>query len=219
MKKKVVIFDLDGTILDTLTDLKNAVNYVLKNYKLKEKTTEEIKSYVGNGIEVLMRKAMPEQIEEVEFQKAFLMFKEYYEANLQNETKPYDGIIELLKELKDDNVVLAVVSNKFQAGVDELVPVFFKDTFKYAVGTSDEIRPKPEIDSIKYLYKELNISKEDDVYFVGDSEVDIKTARNAGIKIISVTWGFRSKESLVDYNPDYLIDEPMEIISIINKKS
>lgn len=217
--KRIVIFDLDGTILDTLTDLENSVNYVLVKKGLNKKTTEEIRSYVGNGIELLMRRALPLDISEAEFEEDFKMFKKHYEENLQNETKPYLGIMELMVNLINQGMLLAVVSNKFQEGVNKLVKDFFGDLVNVAVGTSDTIRPKPEIDSIKYLYENLNIKEEDEVYFIGDSEVDIQTAKNASIPIISVTWGFRPKEELVTHNPDYIVDEPNEIYDIIvNKK-
>lgn len=213
--KKVVIFDLDGTILDTLTDLMNSVNYVLEKKGLNIKTLAEIKSYVGNGIELLMRRALPEDISEDEFQIDFKMFKKHYEANLQNETKPYPGIFELMVDLINQGILLAVVSNKFQSGVEKLVKDFFGDLINLAIGTSDTIRPKPEIDSINFLYESLNIKEIDKVYFVGDSEVDIQTAKNANIPVIAVSWGFRGREALEKYEPNFLVDTPREIYEIV----
>lgn len=213
--KKLVIFDLDGTILDTLGDLKNSVNYSLKQKGLKEKTTEEIKTYVGNGIEILMRRALPSNISEEEFQESFNVFKTHYEANMQNETAPYDGIIEVMKSLKSQGYLIAVVSNKFQSGVDELVEKFFKDSVDIAVGTSEKIKAKPDPAAIKYVFEKLGIEGTSDIYFIGDSEVDIQTARNANLKVISVSWGFRSKEHLMKFNPDFLIDEVKDILNII----
>lgn len=213
--KKVVIFDLDGTILDTLTDLKNSVNYVLEKNGLNSKTTEEIKSYVGNGIEKLMRRALPGDIKEEDFEKNYKLFKEHYEANIQNETKPYPGIIELLMDLINQGILIAVVSNKFQAGVDKLVADFFGDLINIAVGTSEVIRPKPEVDAINLVFEKLYLKEDDEVYFVGDSEVDIQTAKNANLPIISVTWGFRDRAELEIHNPNHIVDEPNQVFGIV----
>lgn len=213
--KKVVIFDLDGTILDTLTDLKNSVNYVLEKNNFSLKSTEQIRTYVGNGIEKLMRRALPEDMSEEDFQKNYKMFKEHYEANIQNETKPYPGIIELLMDLINQGVLIAVVSNKFQAGVDKLVSDFFGDLINIAVGTSEVIRPKPEVDAINFVFEKLYLKDDDEVYFVGDSEVDIQTARNANLPVISVTWGFRDRAELEIHNPNYLVDESNQVFQII----
>jgi len=216
--KKVIIFDLDGTILDTLSDLRNSVNYVLEKKGLEPKLKEEIRTFVGNGIELLMRRALPEDISEEEFQEDFELFKTHYDANIQNETKPYPGIIDLMIDLINHGVLIAVVSNKYQAGVDKLVNDFFSDLVNVCVGTSENIRPKPEIDSIKFLFDVLNIKEIDEVFFVGDSEVDIQTARNANIPVISVAWGFRHLEDLVDYEPDFIADEPKDILKIVFNK-
>lgn len=212
---KLIIFDLDGTILDTLTDLKNSVNYSLKLNNYNTRTTKEIKEFVGNGIEVLVKKALPYEVSEAEFEKVFTDFKNHYEVNLQNETKPYPGILELLGKIKEQGYLLGVVSNKFQAGVDSLVKEFFNGYFDIAVGLSEKIKAKPATDAFIYMFKELNQSDLDRVIFIGDSEVDILTARNVGIKVIAVTWGFRTKEILENHKPDYLVDVPEDILKII----
>lgn len=213
--KKIVIFDLDGTILDTLTDLMNSVNYVLEIKGLKPKTIDEIKTYVGNGIELLMRRALPQDISEVDFKIDFELFKSHYEANIQNKTKPYPGIIELMMDLISHGVLIAVVSNKFQEGVSKLVNDFFGDLVNVVIGTSDKVRPKPSTDSIEHLYNVLNVKEKDKVFFVGDSEVDIQTAKNAKIPVIAVTWGFRGKDTLEACKPDFIADNPEEVLDII----
>ena len=217
-KNKYLIFDLDGTILDTLSDLRNSINYMLLEIGLKEKTLSEIKSYVGNGIELLVRRALNKDVSEEDFQRNFNVFKNHYEEHIQDETKPYKNIIELLEILKARKVTLAVLSNKFQGGVDKLIEEFFPGKFDIWVGVSPKIRPKPAPDAIKYIFKKLKIKDSDICYFVGDSEVDIQTARNGGLPIISVSWGFRSREYLEAYKPDYLVDDPLDVLKIINRE-
>ena len=212
---KLVIFDLDGTILDTLTDLKTSVNYTLKLKGYQEKTLEEIKKFLGNGIEKLMRRSLPSDIDEKEFQECFHIFKAHYEKNLQNETKPYPEIIEVMTKIREKGYKIAVVSNKFQAGVNELINKFFSGLVDIAVGLSENIKAKPDPSAIYYVFEKLDIKDLNDVFFVGDSEVDIETARNANIKIISVTWGFRSIGELKLLNPDYLVNNPKELLNIL----
>lgn len=213
--EKLVIFDLDGTILDTLSDLRNSVNYALTKKGLKEKTLDEIRNYVGNGIEMLMRRALPIDISEDDFLESFNIFKIHYEKNMQNETKPYPDILEVMCKIKDKGYKIAVVSNKFQYGVDELTKKFFSGLVDLAVGTSATIKPKPDPSAVNYVFETFSIKDPKKVYFVGDSEVDIITARNSNTKIISVTWGFRSKEQLESLKPDYIIDRPMDLLEIL----
>jgi len=214
--KTAVIFDLDGTLLNTLEDLKDTVNYVLEYYNFPLRSLEEIRTFVGKGVRHLMKMAFPSDLEEEKFEVYFKFFKDYYSNNLNNKTCPYNGIIDLLKTLKDQGVKMAVVSNKFQAAVEELNNIFFKDYISVAIGNRDDMKPKPAPDSVYLAINELGLNKDiDNIYYVGDSEVDIFTAKNASLPAISVTWGFRTKEELTPDNPDFMIDSPEELLNII----
>ncbi len=217
MKLKAVIFDLDGTILDTLEDLKNSVNFALTENGLPERNYEEVRSFVGNGIRLLIERAVPENTESDILEKCFLDFKKHYKEHSADNTKPYDGIIPVLTELKADGIKLAVVSNKADFAVQALVNEYFQGLFDYAVGEKEGIRRKPCPDSVNEAIKELGASS-DEVVYVGDSEVDIETSRNAGVPCIAVTWGFRDKSVLESLNPEYIIDKPSDLTSIIVKR-
>lgn len=218
MKKTGIIFDLDGTLLDTLQDLHENVNHALQEYGYPLRTREEIRSFVGNGIEMLMRRALPHEVSETEFSKVFALFKKHYSENLNNHTAPYPGIISLLGELKKRNVLLGVVSNKFQYGVDQLVNEFFSGYIQVAVGTGPGLRPKPAPDAVDAALERLGLKKgEDLLFYVGDSDVDILTARGAGIPVVSVSWGFKNREFLEGFDPDYMVDRPEEILTLIDK--
>ncbi len=217
MARKAIIFDLDGTLLNTLDDLHTCVNYVLElnNYPLR--TKEEIRQFVGSGMRVLMKRALPKEFTEEEFEKHYQEFQSYYTANLQRYTAPYPGIIELLEELKRRQIALGVVSNKFQEGVTGLNNQFFKEYIDVAIGTQAGLKPKPAPDSLFLAISELNLNiEEDQIYYIGDSDVDILTGRNAKLPVISVTWGFRTEEELSKMAPDYLVATPKEILDIID---
>lgn len=216
--KTGIIFDLDGTLLDTLDDLHASVNYVLKEFHYPLRTKAEIRSFVGNGIKLLVKRALPAEVNDERFEEAFALFQEYYTANLNNLTKPYPGIMPLLDNLKQKNIYLGLVSNKFQEGVDKLAQEFFADYITVAVGTRPDLKSKPAPDAVDFALKELELNKDTDLlFFVGDSDVDIETARAAQIPVISVTWGFKTREFLEALKPDYLVDNPEEILKIIEE--
>lgn len=214
MKLESVIFDLDGTILDTLEDLKNSVNFALSKNGLPKRTTEEIRDFVGNGIRLLIERAVPENTDADILEKSFLDFKAHYKEHSADNTKPYDGIISVLRELKSRGMKLAVVSNKADFAVQDLINEYFPGIFHYAVGEKDGIRRKPCPDSVNDAMKNLGTSEEYTVY-VGDSEVDIETARNTGVPCIAVTWGFRDKSVLEALSPEYIIDKPSQLTELI----
>lgn len=217
MKKyNFAIFDLDGTILDTLGDLRDSVNFALSKNNLPERTTEEIRQFVGNGIRLLIERAVPENTSDDVTDKCFDDFKVHYKDNSANLTKPYDGVIEMLNELKNNGIKLAVVSNKADFAVQGLMKQYFPDLFDFSVGERDGINRKPSPDSVFAAMKHLGADEADTVY-IGDSEVDIETADNAHIPCISVTWGFRDKDVLKNLSPKYIVNEPKEIIDIILK--
>ena len=195
MNYKLAIFDLDGTILDTLEDLAASTNYALQNNVLPARSIQEIKRFVGNGMEKLIERAVPNGTDEKTTQKVFADFKEHYAKHCKDNTGPYKGIKELLQKLKDSNVKTAVVSNKGDFAVQELCASFFPDLFDFAVGERANVRRKPAPDSVNEVLLKLKTEKEHAVY-IGDSEVDIETGANAHVEVISVAWGFRSKETL-----------------------
>jgi phosphoglycolate phosphatase len=212
--KKCVIFDLDGTLLYTLEDLKNSVNFALNKSGFKERSLDEVRQFVGNGIENLMRKSVPDNITEEEFKACFENFKGHYKIHSEDNTKEYNGITELLKTLKYKGFLLAVVSNKADFAVNTLCKKYFPDLLDCAFGEREGIKRKPCPDSVNEVVKILEVKKEN-CYYVGDSEVDVKTAHNAEIKCIACTWGFRSKNVLENENPEYIIDSPKEILRIV----
>ena len=214
MKFNTVIFDLDGTILDTLCDLRDSVNFALTINGLPCRSTEEIRAFVGNGIRLLVERAVPENTDKETVDKCFIDFKEHYKINSANSTKPYDGIIDVLHQLKGKGVRLCVVSNKADFAVQSLVETYFAGIFDFAVGEKDSVRRKPYPDSVFAAMEYLGADKTKTVY-VGDSEVDVETAVNSSIPCVAVTWGFRDKEVLDKLNPEYIIDEPKQIVNII----
>jgi phosphoglycolate phosphatase len=216
MNKKCVIFDLDGTLLYTLEDLKNSVNFALEKNSFPTRTLNEVREFVGNGIESLMRSASPEGISEEAFYKCFCDFKEYYKIHSEDNTKEYDGITDVLKALKANGFLLAVVSNKADFAVNTLCKKYFPGLLDCAIGERDGIKRKPCPDSVNEVLKEFAVDKEK-CFYVGDSDVDVKTANNAGVRCIACTWGFRSKVVLERENPEYIIDSPKEILEVVKE--
>lgn len=214
MKYKVVIWDLDGTLLDTLQDLANATNYALKTWGLPERNIDEIRQFVGNGVRMLVTRAVPQGEEHPHFEEIFDTFKAHYVEHCQENTGLYPGIAETLKALKVRGVRMAVVSNKLQSGVTELYDYWFKDTIEVAIGEREGINRKPARDMVDIALSELGVSADDAVY-VGDSDVDVMTAKNSGLPCISVLWGFRTKDFLVEHGANLFVSRPEEILDII----
>lgn len=213
-KYEAVIFDLDGTLLNTLEDLKDSVNYGLQKYDMQERTLEEIRRFVGNGIQRLIQLAVPKGTGLEEENKVFDAFKEYYKVHCNDKTDLYPGISNLLAELKKRGFAMAIVSNKLQEGVDALSRQYFKTYLDVAIGAREGIQKKPAPDSVIEALRLLDIPKERAVY-VGDSEVDIATAQNAQMDCITVTWGFRSRKEQEAAGADIFVDKPEEIIPLL----
>lgn len=211
-----VIFDLDGTLLNTLDDLCDSTNYALKQFGYPERTLDEVRHFVGNGVKKLIERAIPDGINNPDFEECLRVFKEHYAANMYNKTAPYNGVPEMLKELRLKGIHTAVVSNKFDAAVKELCKKFFGDLVQVAIGENEEegIRKKPAPDSVFKAMNELRVSIEEVIY-AGDSETDVQTAKNAEIDCIGCTWGFRPKEILEQEGARYIIDAPQEILKIV----
>lgn len=219
MKKyELVIFDLDGTILDTLDDLADSMNYALDKYGYPTRTKEEIRSFVGNGLLMLTRRAIAPESDEAVIQTVLATQKAYYKEHCADKTKPYDGILELLDELKKTDVKLAVVSNKADYAVQILCEQYFPGLFDMAVGEKEGVRKKPAPDSVNAVLQELQIDKEKTVY-IGDSEVDIETAKNAAMDALLVTWGFRDKEFLEERGAKTLVHTTNELKSALIQES
>ena len=215
MKKyDTVIFDLDGTLLNTLEDLADAVNFVMRANEYPERTIEEVRCFVGNGIRRLMELAVPEGVSGETFENVFEQFKSYYTDHCQIKTCAYEGIMELLEKLYTDGVSMAIVSNKNHAAVCELNEIYFKKYIEVAIGQKDGIRKKPAPDTVLQALKELGKEKESAIY-VGDSEVDFLTAQNTGMDCVLVTWGFRTTEELGVYEPMAFIDKPEQLLKVL----
>ncbi len=207
---KTVIFDLDGTLLNTLEDLKDAANFALSEFGYPKRSLEEIRCFVGNGVRKLIERAVPEACENID--ECLCVFKKNYSENMCNNTVPYNGILKILKDLQDNGVKIGVVSNKFDSAVKELCKKYFGNLVDIAVGQSDDVPKKPAPEGVFKVMKELGAEKISTVY-IGDSEVDVQTAKNSGLPCIGVTWGFRNKNDL--QGADYIIDNPCDIISVI----
>ena len=211
---KAVIFDLDGTLLDTLKDLANSVNYALREFGYPERTIDEVRRFIGNGVIKLMKRAAPDGIAEEAFEKCFNTFRSHYLEHMYDNTKPYEGIMEMLSILKEKGVKTAVVSNKLHSGVVGLCEDFFGGqlTSAYGVNTEDERKPQPK--NVFKALSDLGVGAEETVY-VGDSGVDVQTAKNAGLKCIGVTWGFRSEEDLLEAGAEYIAHSAEETADIV----
>lgn len=209
-KYDAVIFDLDGTLLNTLDDLADSVNYIMESYGYEKKTIQQVRSYVGDGIRKLLERCLGEKAFEALVDEMFEDFMEYYQDNCQNKTAPYRGMSELVKKLRDEGYKLAVVSNKADAAVKELIPAYFPEVFKIAVGESASVRRKPAPDTVMLALEQIGVEKEKAV-FVGDSQVDVKTAENTHMDGIFVTWGFRTREVLEEAGAKAIVDTPDEL--------
>lgn len=213
-KCNTVIWDMDGTILDTIEDLKDSVNHVLAGNGYQSRTLEEIKRFVGNGIEKLMERAVPDGKKNPDFYKMFEEFKIYYTAHCNEKTGLYPGIKETIKYLHENGYKQAIVSNKAHGAMQELAKIYFSDEIDVALGQQDKIAKKPAPDMVELVLEKLGSSKSEAVY-IGDSEVDVMTARNSGLAGIAVLWGFRTEQELIEAGAEILVDSTDELISLL----
>ncbi len=211
MKYSAVIFDLDGTLLNTLEDLCDSVNVVMREYGWEPHSLEQIRKFVGNGIGKLMERSVPGGRENPKYEKALADFREYYTGHCRIKTKPYEGVIGMMEELKRRGYRMAIVSNKNDQAVKELDKIYFSQYTVVAVGDRKGYRRKPEPDLVHLAMDELGVQPEDTVY-VGDSEVDYATAKNSGLDCILVSWGFRDREVLEQFGT-VIADEWRELLS------
>ncbi len=213
---KGVIFDLDGTLLNTLDDLCDSTNFALNKFGYPMRTIEEIRNFVGNGVKILIERAIPNGTKNKHFKDCLETFKNHYKANMYNKTAPYCGIEGMLKTLQKNNIQIAVVSNKFDLAVKELCKKYFGDLIQVAIGENEAagIRKKPAPDSVLKAIKELNLSISNSIY-VGDSETDVQTAKNSDLKCIGCTWGFRDEDILIKEGANYIVHTPEDILKIV----
>ena len=213
-KINTVIFDMDGTVLDTLEDLADSVNYVLAEFGMPARPTEEYRQFFGNGIRYAIRCAVPPNCPDDVIDGMLPVFREHYNRHCLDRTRPYSGIAELMEELKKQGYKMAIVSNKIDSAVKELNDRFFSDYVSIAVGEKPGIRRKPAADTVLAALDELDASRDEAVY-IGDSEVDLQTAGNAGLPCIAVLWGFRDRKLLAENGATVFADTPNDILSIL----
>jgi len=214
MNYKAVIFDMDGTILDTLDDLMSSVNHALKLHGLPERSREEIRQFLGNGMVKLIERSVPEGTDEDTVLSVLDAHKKYYPLHCAEKTKPYPGIPGLLSDLKNAGIMTAVVSNKTDKNVKTLVDDYFNGLFTVSVGAREGVPRKPSPEMIEIALSELGCSKEETVY-IGDSDIDIKTAQNSGLKMITVLWGFRDKDQLISAGAEIFAKDCNELKDLL----
>ncbi len=208
---KTYIFDLDGTLLDTLGDLAASTNYALRQYGMAEHSIDDIRRFVGNGVGKLIERAVPGGLENPQFEDVLATFRKHYMEHSLDTTCPYPGVEDLLRELRAKGCRVAVVSNKFYNATRELCRHFFADTVEVAIGEREDIRRKPAPDTVFEALRQLGVTTDDAVY-IGDSDVDVATARNAGIPCISVLWGFRDRDFLTAHGATDFVTSPSLIL-------
>ena len=205
------IFDLDGTLLATLNDLAASTNYALRTHDMPERTIDEVRRFVGNGVKKLMERAIPDGLSNPDFEATYADFRKHYMQHSLDTTQPYPGVMDVLAELKRRGKHIAVVSNKFYAATQELCRHFFGDYVEVAIGERENIRKKPAPDTVVEALRQLGVGKNGAVY-IGDSDVDIDTAHNSGLPCISVLWGFRDREFLLEHGATILISKPAQLL-------
>ncbi len=213
---KTIIFDLDGTLLDTLDDLADSVNFALDRKNLPLRSREEVRHFVGNGIRALVHRSVPDDCPAELEEKVFAEFKEHYILNCKVKTKPYAGIEELLIKLKADGFKLGVVSNKADTAVKELMDFYFPNMFDTVCGEKENVRKKPAPDSVFESIRQLKSTTEETLY-IGDSDVDFLTSKNAGTRCILVSWGFRERTLLEKLGADAIADNAAELYAEITE--
>lgn len=210
MKYKAVLFDMDGTVLDTLGDLAAAVNHTLREFSMPERSIAEVAAALSNGAAYLIAHTVPAGTPKELTDKVLAAYAPYYDAHCDILTGPYDGIVPLMQKLRERGVKLAVISNKQDTAVKPLAEKYFPGLLEIAVGESAEVRRKPNPDAVLAALCHIGVEREEAIY-VGDTEVDLQTARNAGMECASVDWGFRTREQLVEIGAEHIFDTVQEL--------
>lgn len=211
---KYIIFDMDGTLLDSLKDLQNTLNHCFRKVGFPERNYEEVRSFVGNGLRKLIERAVPQGITDEKVDEILARFKEYYMVHCADFTAPYEGIMDMLAKLKEAGYKMAIVSNKADEVLKVLSRQFFGDYIDVAIGERAGMNKKPAPDLVWLAMEQLGAAKENTVY-VGDSEVDYQTAVNSELKCISVLWGFRDKDFLEECGAKCFANEPIDVVKIL----
>jgi phosphoglycolate phosphatase len=211
---RALIFDLDGTLLNTIGDLHNSTNFALQKFGFPLRTLDEVNSFVGNGMEMLIRHAVPQGTSEEIIKAVLHDMKAHYALHYHDLTVPYKGIMEMLQTCKEKAIPMAIVSNKADPFVKKLSTLYFKDLISIAMGETPDLPRKPAPDMIFSALDQLGIKKEE-AYYVGDSEVDVLTAKNAGLPCLSVTWGFRTEEQICKAGATEIVHSPEELLQKI----
>ena len=214
MAYRTVLFDMDGTLLDTLEDLRESTNHVLREMGYPERSLEEMRRFVGNGAEMQIRRAVPEGTSEENIAKVLRAYRAYYQEHCRIKTKVYDGLLDMLDALKARGVKTAVVSNKPDEAVKKLSEEYFGGRMDYAVGAKDGRRCKPYPDMVDAALEALGETREGAV-FIGDSEVDVQTGLNAGLPVIAVSWGFRSRETIAEAGATVIADDAAALAKLL----
>ena len=214
-KINTVIFDMDGTVLNTIDDLAASVNYAMEKFGFPLRTVDDYRRAVGNGIRRAIELTVPEGTSQEVIDEMVPVYKEHYDVHCLDKTRPYDGIIELMRELKKRGYKMAIVSNKIDSAVKELNQKFFSEAIEVAIGEKPGVKRKPAPDTVFEALKELG-STADEAIYIGDSEVDFATANNSGLPCISVLWGFRDKEFLEEIGASVFAVQPGDVLEILD---
>ena len=212
----LAIFDLDGTLLDTLGDLHASVNFALRSFSFPERTIDEVRSFIGNGVVKLMERSTPNGIDEATQKECLDVFRAHYLEHMSDTTAPYANVLELLSKLREKGIKIAVVSNKLHPAVEDLCESYFPGLIDKAVGVSVEAERKPAPINVIKTAEHFGVKLEDCIY-IGDSEVDVQTAHNATLQCIGITWGFRDKDCLEANGCDFIADTADEVYNLIIK--
>lgn len=215
--KKLLIFDLDGTLLDTLSDLANSVNFALEEYHLEKKSREYVRKSIGNGVSMLVARCIPDGLDNPKHKEILATFRNYYSEHYLDNTVPYKGIKETLLKLKENGYILTVVSNKIDRITNDLISHFFPNMFEVIQGDTPTLNKKPHPDMVNHVLSKTGISKKDACY-IGDTNVDYETAVNSKLDVLLVTYGYRTKEEMEEYKIDApRVDSPEEILEFFTK--
>ena len=211
---RTVLFDMDGTLLNTLDDLRDSVNYALSQYGFPARTLEEIRRFVGNGVRKLMERAVPDGAANPQFEACFAVFLDYYKTHNAIKTAPYEGVTPVLEALRKRGVRVGVVSNKIDNALQDLTKLYFGDLVEVAVGNREGLNCKPSSDTVFAALHDLGESADTAIY-VGDSDVDVQTAHNSGLPCVSVLWGFRTREDLLAVGADTFVETPEKLLAYL----